>query len=87
MIKCNIFSKTKHWSRHVKKINNTINQLLFHKKDLKFINTIKYNKIIENFDNLNNSGFVNIKCTPNGNIHKKLARLCFEELGVFTIVI
>jgi len=42
MIKCNIFSKTKHWSRHVKKINNTINQLLFHKKDLKFINTIDY---------------------------------------------
>ena len=33
-----------------------------------------YNKLIE-------SGFTCIKADPNGIIHRKLARLCFEELG------
>ncbi len=28
-----------------------------------------------------NSGLSNILCTPNGNLQKKLARLCLEELG------
>ena len=28
-----------------------------------------------------NSGLSNILCTPNGNFQRKLARLCFEELG------
>ena len=28
-----------------------------------------------------NSGFVNIKCSQNGVIHKKMARLCLEEFG------
>ncbi len=43
---------------------------------------MKYTEIgFKNFENLSESGFTNIKCTPNGLIHKKLARLCFEELG------
>jgi len=36
---------------------------------------------IENFRNLCDAGFVNLKCTPNGIIHRKLARLSFEEFG------
>lgn len=28
-----------------------------------------------------NSGFTNLLCTPNGRFQRKLARLCFEELG------
>ena len=28
-----------------------------------------------------NSGLTNMLCTPNGNLQRKLARLCFEELG------
>ena len=36
---------------------------------------------IQNFRNLCEAGFVNIKCTPNGKIHRKLARLSFEEFG------
>lgn len=36
---------------------------------------------IKNFNSLNDSGFINIKCSPNGIIHRKLSRLCFEELG------
>ncbi|MDC0044728.1 N-acetyl sugar amidotransferase [Pelagibacteraceae bacterium] len=43
---------------------------------------LKYTDIgIKNFNSLNDSGFVNIKCSPNGIIHRKLSRLCFEELG------
>ena len=43
---------------------------------------LKYTDIgIENFRNLCNAGFVNIKCTPNGIIHRKLARLSLEEFG------
>mgnify|MGYP001427712935 FL=1 len=43
---------------------------------------LKYTDIgIENFNNLNEAGFANIKCSPNGIIHKKLSRLSFEELG------
>ena len=43
---------------------------------------LKYTDIgYQNFTNLNDSGFVNLKCTPNGLIHRKLSRLCFEELG------
>ena len=36
---------------------------------------------LENFRALCEAGFVNIKCTPNGKIHRKLARLSFEEFG------
>ena len=36
---------------------------------------------IQNFRSLCESGFVNIKATPNGKIHRKLARLSFEEFG------
>ena len=43
---------------------------------------LQYTNIgIKNFDNLNNAGFSNIKYSPNGKIHKQLARLCLEELG------
>ena len=43
---------------------------------------IRYTDIgLKNFNSLSDSGFVNIKHTPNGIIHRKLARLCFEELG------
>ena len=36
---------------------------------------------IKNFRSLCESGFVNVKSTPNGKIHRKLARLSFEEFG------
>ncbi len=43
---------------------------------------LQYTNIgIKNFDNLNNAGFSNIRYSPNGKIHKQLARLCLEELG------
>lgn len=43
---------------------------------------LKYTDIgITNFDNLNNSGFSNLKFSPNGILQSKLARLCLEELG------
>lgn len=35
----------------------------------------------KNFYSLVNSGLTNILITPDGQIHRKLARLCFEELG------
>ena len=34
-----------------------------------------------NFQNHIDSGLSNILCTPNGKLQRKLARLCFEELG------
>lgn len=43
---------------------------------------LRYTNIgFENFTSLNDSGFVNIKCSQNGVIHKKIARLCLEEFG------
>lgn len=43
---------------------------------------LKYTDIgIENFDSLNNSGFSNLRFSPNGIMQSKLARLCLEELG------
>lgn len=43
---------------------------------------IQYTEIgLKNFMSLCESGFTNIKSSPNGNIHRKLARLCFEEFG------
>ena len=43
---------------------------------------LKYTHIgIENFNNLNNSGFQNIKCSQNGILNSKLSRLCLEEFG------
>ena len=35
----------------------------------------------KNFRSLCESGFVNLKATPNGKVHRKLARLSFEEYG------
>ena len=42
MISYTISSKTNHWSRRVKKIENTINQILIYKKDLNFLSSINY---------------------------------------------
>ena len=42
MIYYTISSKTKHWSRRIKKIEQTINQVLVYKKGLKFVNDINY---------------------------------------------
>ena len=35
----------------------------------------------QNFQNFRDAGFTNLLCSPNGNLHRKLARLSFEELG------
>ena len=35
----------------------------------------------KNFQGLRDAGFTVLSCYPNGNLHRKLARLCFEELG------
>ena len=35
----------------------------------------------KNFQSLRDSGFTNILCSPNGKLHRQLARLCFEEFG------
>ena len=43
---------------------------------------LRYTNIgIENFTSLNDAGFVNLKCSQNGLIHRKIARLCLEEFG------
>ena len=43
---------------------------------------IKYTEIgWQNLQSKIESGFTNLLCTPNGKFQKKLARLCFEELG------
>ena len=42
MINYSISSKSNRWSRRVKKIDNIINQVLLHKKNLKFTNSINY---------------------------------------------
>lgn len=35
----------------------------------------------ENLNSKIDKGFTNLLCTPNGNFQRKLARLCFEQLG------
>ena len=35
----------------------------------------------QNFQSHIDAGFTNLLCTPNGKFNRKLARLCFEELG------
>ena len=52
---------------------------------------LKYTDIgRQNFESSINAGFTNLLCTPNGRFQRKLARLCFEELGdafhVFVLV-
>jgi N-acetyl sugar amidotransferase len=43
---------------------------------------LKYTNIgWENLQSKIDSGFSNLLCRPNGNFQRKLARLCFEELG------
>ena len=42
MIYYNIFTKTNHWPRRVKKIDDVINKILIHRKDLKFASSINY---------------------------------------------
>ena len=36
---------------------------------------------LQNYQSLVDAGFTTIKCSPNGIIHRKLARLSFEEFG------
>ena len=43
---------------------------------------LKYTNIgWENLQSKIDTGFSNLLCRPNGNLQRKLARLCFEELG------
>lgn len=43
---------------------------------------LRYTDIgFKNYQAMCDAGFVNLMCTPNGSIHRKLARLCLEELG------
>ena len=42
MIYYNIFTKTNHWPRRVKKIDDVINKILIYRKDLKFSSSINY---------------------------------------------
>ena len=43
---------------------------------------LKYTNVgWENLQSNIDSGFTNMLCTPNGQLQRKLARLCFEELG------
>ena len=43
---------------------------------------LKYTEIgLQNFNALCDAGFTAIRCTPDGEIHRKLARLCLEEFG------
>jgi len=43
---------------------------------------LKYTDIgFQNFESCIDAGFSNLLCTPNGILQRKLARLCFEELG------
>ena len=35
----------------------------------------------QNFQSFRDAGFTNLMCSPNGKLHRKLARLSFEELG------
>ncbi len=43
---------------------------------------LQYTQIgFQNFQSLIESGLSNLLCTPNGKFQRKLARLCFEELG------
>ena len=43
---------------------------------------LSYTEIgLNNFNNLNNSGFQNIKYSHNGLLNRKLSRLCLEEFG------
>ncbi len=43
---------------------------------------LKYTDIgFQNLQSNIDSGFTNLLCTPNGRFQRKLARLCFEELG------
>ena len=42
MIYYTLSSKTNHWSRRIKKIDNLINKILVYKKKLKFVSNINY---------------------------------------------
>ena len=42
MIYYTLSSKTNHWSRRIKKIDNLINEILVYKKKLKFVSNINY---------------------------------------------
>jgi len=61
---------------HTLKYKYNMNPLLITWSPLRYTNIG-----FENFTGLNDSGLVNLKCSQNGLINRKLARLCFEEFG------
>lgn len=61
---------------HTLKYKYNMNPLLITWSPLKYTNIG-----MQNFDSLNDSGFNAIRCSQNGILHSKLARLCLEELG------
>tara|TARA_B100001013_G_C24375053_1_gene349748 strand:- start:88 stop:552 length:465 start_codon:yes stop_codon:yes gene_type:complete len=98
MIYYTISSKSKHWPRRVKKIDNTINQVLAHKKDLKFIKNINYycNFILANdsfvkglnskFKNINKSTDVLTFVSRLNLNNKKEERYCDIIFSIETIL-
>ena len=97
MIHYTIFSKTNHWPRRVKKIDDVINKILVHKKDLKFVNSINYfcNFILANdlfiksfnhqFKNINKSTDV-LTFVSRFNYNKKEERYCDIIFSIETIL-
>ena len=98
MIYYTIFSKTNHWPRRVKKIDNVINKILIHKKDLKFVTNINYfcNFILANdlfvksfnhkFKNINKSTDVLTFVSRLNLNNKKEERYCDIIFSIETIL-
>ena len=97
MIYYTIFSKTNHWPRRVKKIDNVINKILIHRKDLKFVSSINYfcNFILANdlfvksfnhkFKNINKSTDVLTFVSKFNNKNNKQERHCDIVFSIETI--
>ena len=98
MIYYTIFSKTNHWPRRVKKIDDVINKILIHKKDLKFASSINYfcNFILANdlfvksfnhkFKNINKSTDVLTFVSRLNLNNKKEERYCDIIFSIETIL-
>ncbi len=68
------------------KDSNFVAHILRHKYNMNPLTVtwapLKYTNIgWENLQSKIDTGFSNLLCRPNGNLQRKLARLCFEELG------
>ena len=97
MIYYTIFSKTNHWPRRVKKIDDVLIKILIHKKDLKFVSSINYfcNFILANdlfvksfnhkFKNINKSTDV-LTFVSRLNYNKKEERYCDIIFSIETIL-